>query len=253
MSLSQDQVAFYLATPDKIQKLDLKDMPRSRQEALRYHDREKHLQFHTRTADKGHERQAVFHGHGGESEDSKINLELFLQRVDDGISRSLKNTNIPLILAGEDNVCAAFKKVSHYPHLCSQNLSGYPDRYRPQELQAKTLDIFNQEKQNDTAKYKESFAVLKEREQGVSDIKATLTKAQEGVVDDLFVPEHRHLWGQWDRSRPVTTHDTPTPADVDLLNLAALHVLKHDGKVFVLPRDEMPLDTDVAAILRYSA
>jgi hypothetical protein len=41
---------------------------------------------------------------------------------------------------------------------------------------------------------------------------------------------------------------------VDLLDLCTVYTLKHDGKVYALPRDQMPVDdSPVAALLRFQS
>ena len=73
-------------------------------------------------------------------------------------------------------------------------------------------------------------------------------------IDVLFVDEQAHQWGRFDTdSNTLVLHDDEHPGDDDLLDLAAVHTLLSSGTVLTLPKDQMPTDEPIAAILRYPA
>jgi len=60
---------------------------------------------------------------------------------------------------------------------------------------------------------------------------------------------------RWGRYKPeagqVELHTQQQPGDVDLLNLATIHVVLNSGDVYAGQRDELPDAEPLASILRF--
>jgi hypothetical protein len=71
-------------------------------------------------------------------------------------------------------------------------------------------------------------------------------------VDTLFVALDEQRWGRYrPESGQVELHSQPQPGDVDLLNLATIHVVMNSGDVYAGRREELPDDEPLASILRF--
>jgi hypothetical protein len=77
LALSQNEVKFFQCTRHSVREVELKNVPRSLGEALKYDDPERQLQFHTRAPAAGGERAAMFHGQGVGKDDTKDNILRF--------------------------------------------------------------------------------------------------------------------------------------------------------------------------------
>ena len=68
----------------------------------------------------------------------------------------------------------------------------------------------------------------------------------------MFVPLGVQIWGRYDdANNKVILDSEPTPENEDLLDFAAAETILNSGQVFAVPREQLPGDGDLAAILRY--
>ena len=78
--------------------------------------------------------------------------------------------------------------------------------------------------------------------------------AHHGRVETLFVALGEQRWGAFipDGTGSVILHDAYEQGDRDLLDVAAAATLQAGGRVYALPRDQIPSsDSALAAIYRY--
>jgi hypothetical protein len=76
--------------------------------------------------------------------------------------------------------------------------------------------------------------------------------AREGRVEALFVARDAAVWGVHDLdSGAVEVHEERMPGDDDLLELAAVEALLHQGTVYSVAAGQMPTSGCAAAIMRY--
>jgi stalled ribosome rescue protein Dom34 len=76
--------------------------------------------------------------------------------------------------------------------------------------------------------------------------------ARYGRVDTLFVAADDHLWGRFDEAADrIVAHGTAQTEDEDLLDYAAVQTFLQGGHVNVLPKQDLPGNGPIAAILRY--
>jgi hypothetical protein len=82
----------------------------------------------------------------------------------------------------------------------------------------------------------------------------SICAARYGRVECLLVAIGLQVWGRFEgRTGRVTRLGRMEKAEEDLLDDAAGATLFNGGTVYAIPRDEMPEDSPVAAILRYGA
>ncbi len=250
LALSQNEIRLLEGTRERVHEVELEDVPGSLREALRYDDPQKERLFHVAGREGG--AVAVFHGHGIGGEVDKERIGRYLRLVDAGLREVLGDQRAPLVLAGVEYEQAMYREVSGYPALVDEGISGNPDRLRPEELheRAWTLvePLFRQGQNEAADRYRE----LAGTGMTTGDLEASLTAAQEGRVEVLFVSLSEQRWGKADtETGRITVNEEPEPGDEDLLDLAAVRTLLASGTVYALPSDQIPGGTSVAAILRY--
>jgi hypothetical protein len=84
-----------------------------------------------------------------------------------------------------------------------------------------------------------------------ADLVRILVAASAGQVGTLLVADVRPVWGRFDPPAPPAVHPRQESGDEDLIDAAAVHTLAHRGSVFVLPPDQMPVQSPAAALFRY--
>jgi hypothetical protein len=234
LALSQNRVRLFQGTPYTIHEVALKNVPRSLAEALRFHDTDEPLLFHTHSAVAGKGRwPAIFHGHGVGIDDFKDDLLRYFQQIDRGLHELFREERTPLVLAAVEYLWPLYRQASTYPHLLEQGIAGNPDRLSAGELQQRASAIVQPYVSEGQKKAAALYTRLAGTGRTSNDLKEIVRAAQEGQLEVLLVTLGKECWGTFDAADgTVTVHEQAEPGDEDLLNLAALHTWLHGGTVY---------------------
>jgi hypothetical protein len=253
LALSQNAVRMFEGDSAGLEEIELPDLPKSLDQALNIEGAERGSQVHAavrggQTARHG-KQESVFHGHGGEADTSKEELELFVRQVASVVDRRLTDERAPLVLATVAETVPVWRSASGYKHTLDDFVAGCPDYLTPAELHAKAWPLVQPELDRDRDLLHRRLA----HAQGnvMSGLRQVIPAAAMGRVDTLFIDCTRPHWGRYDAERlSVELHDQPRPGDADLMELAAVETLRHRGHVFALT-SETATGASAEALLRY--
>ncbi len=253
LAVSQNEVRLLRGTQHSVGDLELNGVPKSLEEAMKYDEAER--QVRSVAGAKGARRSAaVFYGHGGEKDVSKDNILRFFQQVDRGLRELFKDEHAPLVLAGDGFLLPIYREANGYAHLVPAGIEGNPDHIQSQELHRRAWAIvqplFHEAQQAAAAAYRQLAGTGRTS----NNLAEVVPAAIGGRIETLFVPVGGQRWGAFDAAAgTVTMHDQPQSGDVDLLDLAAAETLRHRGRVFAVPTDQIPdgHPDPVAAIYRF--
>ncbi len=248
LALSQNVVRLLQGTRDSIHEVDLKGVPQGLAEALRTHDRDEPLTFHSRPTSGGGW-GAIFEGHGVGIDDAKDDLLRYFQQIDQGLHAVLREERAPLVLAAVDYLHPIYRQANTYSHLLERGIEGNPDRLGLRELHDRAWPLvqplFEEARRRAVAQYRR----LAGTGHASGQLEAVVAAAHAGQVETLFVARGRSVWGVFDPSAGrVERHAQAAFEDVDLLDLAAAHTLRHGGTVYAVEPPQVPSEADVAAI-----
>jgi hypothetical protein len=252
LALSQNEVRLIEATRDTAGEVDLVTAPGSLQEALRYDDPERQLQYHTASPHAGGRRAAVFHGHGVGTDDRKDNVLRFCQQVDRGLAPMLRGRSVPLVLAAVESVAVIYRQANTYRHLLETLVPGNPEGISSSNLHGRAWPlvepVMRRTREAAAARYHASRGTAKVTD----DLVEALRAAAEGRMDVLFVPVGVQRWGTYDDgAQQAVVRRSPKPGDEDLLNDVAVRTILSGGTVYAVPPDEVPDGGVLAGLFRY--
>jgi hypothetical protein len=136
LALSHNHVRLLQGTPTGIHEVDLNRAPPSLEEAMRFHDRDEPLMFHSRVTSGGTWGR-IFHGQGVGIDDEKDDLLRYFRQIDRGLHELLRDEKSPLILASVEHLWPIYRLANTYPHLLNEGIPGSPDRTADRELDAR--------------------------------------------------------------------------------------------------------------------
>ena len=253
LALSRNRVRLFESTRDAIHEVEPPDMPTSLAQAVGADFEQRALQFYSSTpGGRGH-RSAEFHGQGVGRDDVDGEVSTFLNLVDAGIRSAVSDHDTPLVVAAVDELVGEFRKHAQYPTIHDRAVTGSPDQTPPEELREAAWNViaprFEGRRREATDRIRSQLGTGRATDQMVELVVA----AGEGRIDTLILARGAKVAGRFDPDRrEVTVHEQAFEDSVDLLNLAALETLAHDGDVFVFPSDEVPSETSsAAAALRF--
>jgi hypothetical protein len=71
-------------------------------------------------------------------------------------------------------------------------------------------------------------------------------------IAHLFVEKGAHIWGTFDEmANELQVHESEGEKSEDLIDNAVVKTLQTGGEVYLLERDQMPVESPIAAIFRY--
>ncbi len=249
LALSQKRVRLLEGTRDSTREVDPGRVPRNLAEALRFHDRDEPLLFHTHPGLGLGRSGAIFHGHGVGIDDAKDDLLNYFRQIDRGLHDLLNGERIPLLLASVEYLWPLYRQVNTYAHLLEGGIRGNPDQLSPQALHDRAWALVGPHfgaAQNDAAAL---YARLAGTGRTFSDAAEAAAAAYGGRVQVLLVAEGKECPGAFDpQTGTATPHETAQPGDEDLLNLAAAFTLLHGGTVHVVPPAAVPNGGPVAGV-----
>jgi hypothetical protein len=252
LSLSQNKVKFYQGTGSGLSELFPDGIPDNLEEALRYDDPQRQLQFHTRTAQSGGRRAAVFHGHGVGIDDNKDRLLRYCREIDDALRPLLSGEAAPLVLACVDYLMPIYREANSYPHLMDEGIPGNPELLSATDLHEQAWRLvsptFTTARLEAMARYRELAGTGRTS----SNLSEVIQAAAGGRIESVFVTVGLRRWGKVDSSGKVSgLRDEPEPGDEDLLDRAVVETLSKGGAIFAVDLGMLPDGADLCAIFRY--
>lgn len=253
LALSQNSVRLLQGTRFTVSQVELEDVPESLDEALRWEDPERQVQFHTETRQRGDRRRAMFFGQGITGEETrKEEILRFFQQLDRGLHEVLRSEQVPLVLVGVDYLLPIYREANTYPHLLEAGVTGNPDERSPKDLHEAAWEmvepVLRQARHEAAAEYERLLGTGK----ASSDLKEVMPSARHGRVAAVFVPLSTQVWGRFEAdTEAVEVHDERRPGDEDLLDHVAVHTLLNGGSVYPVEAEEVPGEGIVAATFRY--
>lgn len=249
LALSQNEVNLFEGTSQSIEEVKVENLPKSLADALQIDEPERQIRFRSGA---GGERGAMMSGHGAELEDVKENLLRYFQRIDKGLRDLLKESNIPLILAGVEYQFPIYREANSYPFLMDEGIAGNPKGSSLEQMHREAWTIvkpYFQKAENDAlSQYNQSVGT------GLSsdNVSEIIPAAYHGRVGVLFVERGYQHWGTYNEADDaIVLAEKKEPGNEDLADYAAIQTFLNGGSVFVVEPNRLPGEARMAAVFRY--
>jgi len=197
--------------------------------------------------------EGSYHGTGGGNPDGKDNMLVYFEAVDDMLwDQVLNKENAPLLLAGVEYEIPIYRNACDYHNVWPEALTGSREHQETQSLFNDAKEImkpyFEQRKSKALDLFMNNSGNGKTSSVAADVIPATYYSQ----VSHLFVTRGEHVWGRFDEmSNELQLKDAPEDGSEDLIDNAVVKTLTNGGEVFILDREEMPAETQIAALMRY--
>lgn len=247
LTLSQKNIRLLKCTMDSNELIKLENAPSSMEEFRQFDVYQRSVQHHSGQG-KG---TPIFHGHGAE-DDSKTVITEYLKTIENEVTSYMRKRKDPLILAGVDSSVAHYRKINHYERLVEDAILKNPDPMSHNQVTEKAWEIVESHFLKDFYNDLERLGDLSNSESVSGDINKIVEGAYFGKIDTLFIPKSAEKIGEVS-IRDFETNQIQMPTGQhDLFNLAAMFTLEKGGNVYSVDVNELPIESDVAAIYRYS-
>lgn len=249
LSVSQKNVRLLKCTSETVEEIELEEAPSNMEEFRKFDVYQKSVQQHSGENRGG----AIFHGHGGGDDDTKV-VEEYLRNIENEVTSILRKKEDPLILAGVDKAVAHYRKGNHYHRLMDEAIIENPDLLNNKELKDKGWELIQSYFLKGMYDDLERLGNASETDRYSGDLHEIIEASYFGKVDTLFIPTGKAVWGNYKaEENQFSMMDSENGGyKRDLLNAAAIYTLKKGGNVYSLKETEVPATSGLAAIFRYA-
>lgn len=257
LKLDLHALELYEATPWTLRRLELGDIPTNLDEATRFDDPEKSLQFRSVSASSGPggNTDAAFHSQGLTGDETRQkNIRRFFEAIDSQLVSQLPSAEMPLMLFGPEEEIGHYREVNHYPHLLARAVAHNPSDLDADEFRAMACEALAAYEREQAAARLEALGDASGKGLACLRVEELPLAAEQGRIDTLFLHAGDKRYGKIDRERgEVTVHVNQEPGDTELLAFTArAAALAGAGiRVFEEPESPLPDRSPVAAILRW--
>lgn len=251
LELSQDYIKLFEANKFGYKDIHIEDFaPDILEKAVGFDFKPKMLEFRTgQTGQNG----AKFHGHGAGKDDLKDELFRFFREIDKGINKVISNKKAPLIIACSLPLLSIYKKANTYPNLMENHITGDTEFKNKTELYFQSLKIVKPFLEKTKEEKIQLFNNLYHTPKASSQISEIVPAAVNGKIDSLFIQYGADEFGVFDKKSNQIMFDKKSSLNYNsLTNLSAMNTFLQGGKVFILDKNEMPVQGHIMnALYRY--
>lgn len=248
LAVSANKVRLFRGNAFCLELADADELPANLEEALRIDEYRSTLQHHA-TATAGE--AAMFHGHGGSDLDVRKQDELlqYFRHIDRAVCSAIDHDST-LIFAGVDYLFPIYQKANNHAGLINESVEGNFDDAEAENLHEQAWPLIESRVRESQREQLAEVGMLKERDLAADDLGRIIQSARSGRVETLYLSQSEAVSGQVDSVGNVRLCDG-VESD-DLLNVAAIEVLKTGGTVRVVPSGVLPDNTHAVAFMRYA-
>lgn len=254
LALSQKTARLFDCDSSGVREIDISGGPTSLTDAVGSDWEQRALQFHTRTAatGPGQRRPAMFHGQGRSAGDSKDELGQFVTRLDHHIHPVLVGRGWPLMLAGVENVTAAYRNASAYANIMEEQIEGNPDLLDARQIHELATAVVGPRIEEAHRRRLERIRQAVNAGLVSTSVREILEAVEHARVGTLVVRRSEPLWGFAGHGGVgVELHPTRREESEDLLDVAARRALCTGAEVLTAEPEEMPEGAPLVASLRF--
>jgi len=255
LQLSEQTIRMLRAGRYDSEPVPLAGAPENFAEFMRFDDPERHVEFHSGTAEHqpAADRPAAFHGQGADAaETEKKKLADFCRRIDHAVSKALQDETAPLLLAATEPLQGIYRRVSACAQLDTRVIAGNPDIASDEDMHRQGVELLAEDLARPVRTAVQKYYQAKSAEAATSDLEEILRAAGVSAVDTLLVASDRQVWGRFNaETGAMAPHESQAPGDEDLLNLAAIRACGSGANVLAVPGEDVPDGAPAAAVLRF--
>jgi hypothetical protein len=252
LAVSQNEVRLLSGSQHELEQVEVPGLPANRAAEALLEDREKTLQAHLGRPQVPGKGDLMYHGHGGAPDASKDEIEGYFRSIDRAIAKFMRDKTEPLVFAGVEYLFPIYQQVNGYRRLLPTPVTGNPEVWSQEEIRDRAwpvvAELVESRRDAERARYGDRISAG----QTSDELEKILVAAHAGAVETLFIDPRGECLGVFlSETSTVRIDDSPQPDSEDLINLAAVLVLRASGVVEPLESNEIPGDGAMAAILRY--
>ncbi|MGM0419873.1 MAG: hypothetical protein ACQEQG_02640 [Bacillota bacterium] len=248
LALSRNKTKLFRCDEENIEQVKVNNLPESFEEVFEERDMEVSLQSTGgQTGEPG-----SYHGQGSIENDNINDIIQYFRLIDDALLPYLKakDYQYPLAIMCDEAVYPYYNKVNSYEYLLDDYVKGSPGKLTDDEIFNKAKSVVLPHLHEEKKAAREDYIELLGSDKTSNDVSKIVPDAVMGKVTIILLAEGAEKPGSYN---PNNNEIEPGSGDKDddLYNFAVNNTILNGGTVYMLPPEEMPEDSEIAAIYRY--
>jgi len=252
LSVNRHTAKLYEGNRDGLDEIELADgVPRTLEDALGDELTEPHLTVGSYGGGLGG--PAMHHGHGQKKDEVDLDNERFFRVIAAALlEHHSRPSGLPMILAALPEHHSLFRKVSRNPFLLDEGIEMDPQGISMERLRAEAWRLMEPKYKARLASLVAEFQEAQSKQLGAADLTDVAQALVAGRIRMLLVEADRQIPGKLDvATGRIEFTNLGNPDVDDLLDDLAEQTLKRGGDVVIVPADQMPTHSGLAAIFRF--
>ncbi len=245
LSVSRQNLRLLKCTRNEVTDITPDDIPTSVADYLEV-DQEKELQFHTGAKGEA----AMFFGHNANDEDKRKIVVQFYREAEKKITDSMNGQGDPLVLVGLKENIHLYRKVNNYGRIVEDVIPRNPDELSDKQLMEEGWGVIKEYFLKDMYKSLDNYS-KQPNEKVSNNLSEIIEAAVMGKAQTIFLSKGEKKWGLYDDEEHTVHYTNSDDKSVELLNWLSITGFKRGSKVYMLPKDQMPIRSTVAAEFRF--
>jgi len=253
LALTRDSVRLYEGNRDALDELEMApEVPMTLVDALGADLTEPH-QTVASYGGSGRQSSPMHHGHGGRSVAVDKDTERFFRVVDRAVlDHHSRPSGLPLILATLPEHSRLFQQVSHNPQLVEGTVDCDPNALSVDQLRQRAWQSIAPAYRARLEGLIAEFEEAKAKNHGGDCLVDVARAIVAGRAAKVLVEAERKVPGWLDRTTgELTFAEAVDPQVDDLLNELADMSIEKGSEVVIVPTEQMPTESGIAAIYRF--
>jgi hypothetical protein len=252
LGLSRKEIKLFEGNRDVLDMLEpAPGVPRTVTEVVGEELKEPHLL--TRAYGTGAASAAIHQGQGSGRDLVDNETEQFFRAVDRAVlEHHSRPSGLPLLLAALPEHRSAFQQLSRNPFLMRDGIDLHPNALSIEELRRHAWQALEPQYLARLAKLIDTFMEARSKGLGSDNLADAAEATVAGRVATLLVEADREIPGRIDPTTGQIEFDKLAHPEVDdLLDDLSEWVLRKSGEVVIVPAEQMPTRTGIAATYRF--
>jgi hypothetical protein len=250
LCLNRKEIRLLEGNRDTLDEIGLSpDVPKTIKDALGDEFSDAHLTV----SSYGGAGKGMYHGQGSKKDEVKGDTERFFRVVDRAVLEHYSRpSGLPLLLAALPEYHTLFKEISKNSSLLEEGIKSNPDSHDLDSMRNMAWNVIEPIYLKRLNGFVETYQFAKNRGLATDRIEDVAMAVIQGQVETLLVEAEKQIGGRLDRETgQVELGEIHNPDTDDLLDDLAEMVIRTKGEVVVVPRERMPTESGLAAVLRF--
>jgi len=247
LCVSQKSVRILEGDRDELHEITVAGVPHNIMEAMRFYFAAPQT---TNARPEAVDRIGGGHKDAADDPDTRRFFRIIDKTVWDHVSRD--SGGLPLILCAIEEYQPMFHKISRNPNLTQKGIALNPDSISIDRMREEAWKVIEPEYQKELERLINDFHAGQAHQRASDDVQQVARALAQSRVGTLIVDADKQIGGKLDAlNGRIVFGPVDDPETDDVLDDMAEAVMRRGGQVLVLPHEQMPTESGLAAIYRY--